>query len=260
MTAIQFSHANGFSAKTYETFLEYFKSKYEISYVDKFGHGEYQIDQNWEPMVRQLILDIETKNIAPVIGIGHSLGGILTFLAAQCRPGLFSQVVIIDPPMFSVLKRRAIGLAQWLKVAHRAIPPAKSALRRRRFFESKEEAYDYLRNKRLFSNFDERCFQDYINYGIVEMDGQFTLDFSADIESRIFLTLPSRFSWKLDVPSHMIYSGKYEVLSPSEVRMLKRKLKKTHFIEVSEGGHMFPLELPESTSQIIMKALQSYEC
>jgi len=257
MTAIQFSHANGFSAKTYETFLAYFKPEYEISYVDKFGHGEFQIDQNWEPMVRHLILDIEAKNIAPVIGMGHSLGGILTFLAAQRRPGLFSQIVIMDPPMFSVLKRRAIGLAQWLNVAHKAIPPAKKALRRRRQFESKEQAYEYLRNKRLFRNFDERCFQDYINYGIVESGGQFSLDFSADIESRIFLTLPSRFSWKLEVPSYMIYSGKYEVLSPSEIRILKRKLKKTQFIEVPNGGHMFPLELPELTSDTIIQALRS---
>ncbi len=252
MPTIQFSHANGFSASTYRTFLNYFENDFQVYAVEKFGHSnDYPVDTNWFPMVDQLIDHIEQYAQEPVIGVGHSLGGILTFLAAQRRPRLFQQIIVMDPPMFSSFKRTVIGMSQRLNIAHKTIPPAKKTLRRRRYFETKEEAYHYLKPKRLFKNFDERCFKDFITYGITSEKDAFTLDFSVDLEYKIFLTIPTKFTWKVEVPMHFLYSGKHEVLDLNDIKELQRKLKRAEFLACQEGGHMFPLEDPERISQLI---------
>ena len=46
------------------------------------------------------LIDYVERNAggSAIIGIGHSLGGILTFLAAYRRPELFKGIIMLDPP------------------------------------------------------------------------------------------------------------------------------------------------------------------
>jgi len=256
MPIIQFAHANGFSSKTYSTFYKYLTPDFEIATVDRFGHGEAKIKSNWFPMLDQLFNSLEQHKGQPVIGLGHSLGGILTFWAAQQRPELFEKIILMEPPMFKPWTRNLIRWSQALGVGNKTIPPAKKALRRRRHFENKEQAYTYFRDKRLFRVFDERCFQDCIDYGLVEEKNGVGLYFSADVEYDIFLHMPTRFKWKLKVPAYFIYSGKYEVLSKQDIQALEKRLPQMKFIQYEKGGHMFPMEWPEETANLIREIVK----
>lgn len=101
MTAplLQFSHANGFPAACYRVFLDALSDRFDVRAVPCIGHDpRYPVTDGWPRLVDKLIAAIETHG-RPVIGVGHSLGGMLSFLAAVQRPALFHAVILLDAPL-----------------------------------------------------------------------------------------------------------------------------------------------------------------
>ena len=64
-----------------------------------------------DPMVEEVISQVAPAR-GNAIGIGHSLGGSLCILAQASQPNLFQNMILLDPPIFSSLKRSAI---RWLR-------------------------------------------------------------------------------------------------------------------------------------------------
>jgi len=89
-------------------------------------------------LVTELIEHVE-RHGEPVLGVGHSLGGYLTALAALKRPALFRAIVLLDSPilggwraaLFKMVKR--FGLADY-------VTPAGVTRERRAVWASSEEA------------------------------------------------------------------------------------------------------------------------
>src|SRR5690606_21433847 len=77
-----FSHANGFPGGSYRTFLAPFANHFDLHPVDRFGHDPaYPVDAEWDSLSRQLE-DFMAPLPKPLVGMGHSMGGVLTFLVA----------------------------------------------------------------------------------------------------------------------------------------------------------------------------------
>ena len=57
------------------------------------------------------------------------------------------------------------------------------------------------------------------------------------------------------MPSYFIYSSKHEVLQPKDIKWLQKKYINTEFISF-DGGHLFPLEKPKATADLIMKLIE----
>ena len=150
MPTIQFSHANGFPSKTYNHFFQLFGDDYEFSYVPLTGHGKYKPGRNWQSLTQELIADIEAKHSKPVIGMGHSMGGVLTLFASLQRPDLFEKVFILDPPLFHRRMRWMIGFNYFFGLAQYMVPIAKKAKNRRSHFDSREQVYESFKKKSLF--------------------------------------------------------------------------------------------------------------
>ena len=123
MTPIQFSHANGFPAKSYQYLFDLF-APHSVSYVNIFGGNRPEIT-TWQPYLEELIADIESKHTQPIIGIGHSFGGALTLKAAQIRPDLFKKIILLDPPIFGRFKRTMISLVSALGITDKVVPIVK---------------------------------------------------------------------------------------------------------------------------------------
>ncbi|MCW5625313.1 MAG: alpha/beta fold hydrolase, partial [Burkholderiales bacterium] len=82
---LQFSHANGYPARCYRVFLGTLAESFEIRFVERFGHDPARpVNDGWSNLVDELIAAVESGG-QPVIGVGHSLGGYLSFLAAARR-------------------------------------------------------------------------------------------------------------------------------------------------------------------------------
>ena len=99
-TLLHFSHANGFPAACYRKFFGCLESDFRISSINCIGHDpSYPVTDGWPHLVAQLLDYLSAHCRAPVVGVGHSLGGYLTFMAAVQRPELFKCIILLDAPI-----------------------------------------------------------------------------------------------------------------------------------------------------------------
>lgn len=251
---IQFAHSNGFGFETYCHFFSYLKD-YEIKGVELMGHNEYSVVPNWKPLGEELIRHIEKNQTIPVIGIGHSLGGAALLYAVEARPDLFQQIIFLDPPLFNPFKRTVMSLIKKMGWYDK-IAPSGMARVRRQYFLSKEEAYKYFKNKKLFEPLNDQFTRDYASFGLKKhSEYGFELAFSREIECEIFRNFP-KINDKIpfSLPSSFVYSNEHKVLWKSDIKWLKKILPNTRFIPF-EGVHLFPQQYPENTAELIKKII-----
>lgn len=258
---IHFSHANGVPSKTYQKLFDLLSDRYDIVYLPVMSaHKGYPVNDQWTHLIDQLIFSIETQAKGrTVIGLGHSMGALTTYLAALKRPDLFSQVVIMDPPMILGSKSLLFHIAKYVSPSLvDKITPAGKSKNRRDTWDSRQEAYDSLRNKALFRNFDETCFNDYIEHGMIDtLDGKVTLTVPVQSELGVFRLNPSWF-WlflnKPDVPVQQLSGEDSQFIRHGFPQYLQEKVGVDYYL--TKGAHMFPLEYPEITVARIHELIQ----
>lgn len=93
------------------------------------------------------------------------IGGGVIATAAANRPDLFSQLILIEPPLFNYKKRLLLSLLMKLprRVVSKYHPIIASVYRKRDTFTSRLEAREYLKSKRVFSAMHPDVFELYIN-------------------------------------------------------------------------------------------------
>lgn len=254
MLPVQFSHANGFPALTYSYLFAKMESS-QVSHIDCLGHGYFPVNGSLNNLARELINTLDQQNTSPVVGIGHSSGAVATMLAAAERPDLFSEVILIEPAFFSAWKRSMIGLVTSLGFGDK-LGPTPKALKRRDHFPDKETARKYFLQRRLFQVFHPQCFEDYLTHGLKPSDqGGVELAFSKETEIEIFRSTQTRAPKNLrKLKGKMIYGETSDLFWKSDVAWWKRALPNFELIPFS-GGHLFPLEQPDKTADLINSIL-----
>ena len=261
---IHFAHANGVPSKVYQKLFDLLSDEYDVIYVPLLGPDKrYPIDNHWHSLTQQVIDSIVRQSQGrKVIGLGHSLGSVLTFQAALQRPELFEQILMIDPPMIMGKEALALHIAKILKLKMvDTMSPAGLSKRRRDHWESREQAAELLRPKGFYKNFDEDCFQAYIDYALIDdlERGGVELTISRDDEVQIFRTNPSLW-WlpqaKPKIPVQLLIAEQGPFLPRKFPQMVEKKFGAP--FKVVSGSHMFPLEKPNETVKIIKKMLAEY--
>jgi pimeloyl-ACP methyl ester carboxylesterase len=257
MAHIHFSHANGIPARTYQCFFDHL-APHQLHYLPVLGEGVYRIRRSWWPLADELIAEVERLGHPPVVGLGHSLGAVTTLMAAQRRPDLFERVILMDPPLLPWSIRRIIRLISPLGPGCRGrfFPLAKGAMRRKDRFESRAEAQAYWGRKAFFKGFHPPCFEAYVEHGL-QPNGQggLTLRIPKELEARVFATTPHRLpTGPIDTPIHYLYAtGRGSIYELGGFAGTMRHYPHIDFVRVEEG-HMFPLEKPQATAEMV-KAL-----
>ncbi len=261
---IHFAHANGVPSKVYQKLFDLLSDEYDVIYVPLLGPDKrYPIDNHWHSLTQQVIDSIVRQSQGrKVIGLGNSLGSVLTFQAALQRPELFEQILMIDPPMIMGKEALALHIAKILKLKMvDTMSPAGLSKRRRDHWESREQAAELLRPKGFYKNFDEDCFQAYIDYALMDdlERGGVELTISRDDEVQIFRTNPSLW-WlphaKPKIPVQLLIAEQGPFLPRKFPQMVEKKFGAP--FKVVSGSHMFPLEKPNETVEIIKKMLAEY--
>lgn len=251
---LAFAHANGFPLASYELLLDLLRKDFEVIGLDKFGHNaKYPVNNNWEKLTDEYLEFLQ--DYENVIGVGHSFGGLLTYLAALKDPKKFSAAIMMEPPlMVGNFATRVLKLAKKLGFMD-SISPSKFAKKRRTEFESKAQALEYFSKKGFFAKFNKQCLEDYVNCGLVEADGKAHLAFDAKIEAEIFRKMPDNLGnahKKLQTPMALIYATGSDLLTKNRLQDLRDR---DYFLIPTKGGHMFPLEYPEDTHNLINSTL-----
>lgn len=259
---IHFAHANGVPSQVYRKLFDALKDDYDIIYVPLLGPDKrYPIDNHWKSLTQQVIDSITRQaNGRKVIGLGHSLGSVLSFQAALQRPELFEQVIMLDPPLIVGKDGFAFHIAKLLKLkALDKMSPAGLSKRRRDHWDSREQAAELLRPKGFYQHFDIDCFNSYIEHALKDdlVRGGVELTISRDDEVEIFRTNPSLW-WlpqaKPKVPVQLVVAEDGPFLARKFPQITQKKFGIPFSIE--KGGHMFPLERPVEVAQMLKELIQ----
>lgn len=255
---IHFAHGNGFPSPCYSELLKGLGAKYDLCYIDKIGHNpDYPVTENWDHLIAELINSVRQQSNKPVIAVGHSLGGVLSLVAAIEQPQLFKSVIMIDSPLLGPVKSAMVRLAKALGVIDR-ITPAFRTRGRRVFWPNRDELMTYLKSRDLFKTFTDQCLNDYVDYGLEKNEEGYSLRFDRQVEYMIYRTIPhglSQYEGRLKVPASVIYGDKSTVVYGSDIRYMKKHYQINAY--QLPGTHMLPFEAPEQLTQMIFSILNA---
>ena len=195
------------------------------------------------------------------IGVGHSLGGIMTLLAAQRRPDLFAKIVLIEPVLFPTRSLLAIDLIP-MAWRYRYLPMAKRTLNRRDVWPSRQEFIDYHMSKPAFHDIPLSVMRDYAEYGLREreMGKGFELTFPKAWEAHIFRSISG--AWhavrRLQVPCVAIRGANSHWIPEEAWQKWQRLRPDCPLVLMPEVGHLAPLQRPQAMSQLVLEQLAEY--
>ena len=256
-----FLHANSYSAGLYQAFLEPLLENYEVWSPDLPGHGNSRWNgriQDWADLADHFIKLLE-KNppTTPLIGMGHSIGGIVMMMMAIRKPDWFQRIILLDPVL---LPKHILWLMRGLRFISltQIIPLAKAANRRRWLFSSRPEALKHFSRKKVFSRWEPQFLKAYVDTCLhPTRSDQYQLSCAPQLESSIYQSLPLkawRFPKRLPVPA-LFLIGKYsDTVNQRGFHRLK-KLGGNHVAKSIDGGHLFPFEKPAASMALIKEFL-----
>jgi pimeloyl-ACP methyl ester carboxylesterase len=223
---VAFIHGAGGSARTWYFQEEYFKDLLDVVLVDLPGHGDspgegYATIEGYRDFVVQ---GVRTRGPAPVVLVGHSMGGAIAMSIALAHPEMVKALVLIGTgARLKVLPEILDGIIEDKEGTSRMILDIA-------FSETvspvlKEIAYqEYLKNRA------EVVFKDFT-----------ACDHFDVLESLGRITAPT-----------LILCGSRDRLTPVKYsKFLKERIPQARLHLVEGAGHMVMLENPGETNAII---------
>lgn len=249
---LHFSHANGFPAPSYRALLDLLEPRFRVGSIPALGMDpQYPPTDGWPHLVRQVIGHVERAHSQPVVGVGHSLGGYLTFMAAVARPELFRAIIMLDAPIIGAVKGRLLGVSKRFGIVDR-VTPAGATRERRAEWGSLAEAERHFRSRALFRHFAPESLRDYVRYGLADNGTRLRLMIDPAIEYQIYRTIPHdlhRLLPQLRVPAGFIGGADSDVVRRVGLSTMRRA---GFAFRRVEGGHLFPLEHPKAAADAIL--------
>ena len=258
-------HANGFCAGTYSPFVRYLLNDLHIIASDVRGHGGSDLAdikrvRHWDIFAEDLKTLIDQTMSPPVIGLGHSLGAVTTYIAAAKYPRLFSCIILLDPP---ILPRRMIWLIAAMKCLGLGgkIPLARTARRRRKTFQGKKEALKrFASGHGIFKTWSQEFVEAYLECGLLEKDSETAgLKCDPELEARIFESIPLdvwKYADKVSCPVLAIRGELSDTFRVDAAERLKRKIADCELKTIANAGHFVPMGKPEECAKIILEFLR----
>ena len=271
MSLVVFSHANSFGASTYRVmFDELRRLGHTVEALDQFGHNpKYPVTNNWPHVVeelREFVQGIKAKHGQAPILIGHSLGGAASLMLASQSPELARGMIMMDSFVIYGWKRWAMKLAKLLGKPMKR-PPASVALRRRFVWDSTAQVIEHLQHKRAFKHWDARVLQDYAEYGTVETEGgKRTLKFKREIEAKFYALFPDHLvtmlrTHPLQCPFHFVGGTASREMARVGWGSVEKLVaaRSGNTLRHVDGPHLFPMEKPIETAQMIHELVSLIE-
>jgi len=257
---IHFAPANGFPAQVYHPMLTPLTTDYRVVSLLPRALWPNQVPPeplvDWKEMVmRDLLAGLRAMAARDVILVGHSFGGIASLLAVIEEPQRFKALVLLDP---TILRHDLIDGMKMLHAAGRIheMPLAARALKRRRSFATRDEAYDYFKSRPLFADWDETMLRAYVDEGLRDAMGGVELVWSPEWEAYYYMSgylgtyadLP-----KLNglVPTLIIRGANSDTFVRESVDEVRALVPDAHYLEMPNHGHLFPMSAPQETADTI---------
>lgn len=262
---LHFLHANGYPPECYKPLLELLKKQYHVFGMKLrplWDDAKPSDLQSWHPLSDDLLRFLTTGGLGPAIGVGHSIGGIVTLRAALRDPKKFSAIILLDPVLFMPSYLLMWNLVRSLGLGEKLHPLISAAKKRRHEFDDLETVFRGYHTRSIFKYMSDDNLWAYIQ-GITKpkADGGFELAYSPEWESRIYLTGLRDFDlWrglpKLEAPTLIIRGAETDTFLEKAEMLVKKKNPKIQVITMKNATHILPLEHPQEVAEIINNFLQ----
>lgn len=256
---LHFAHANSYPADTYRVFFRHLRSHYNVQALAMHAHNSrYPVQNGWHALTQELIDELVSRYDRPVILAGHSMGGMLSLMAARARPDLVRCVVLLDSPVVAGWRAFLLRFAKAIGV-DKKFSPAQSSERRRNVWPDVESAYQHYASKAMFAAWPPEVLRDYVEHGLAPHAEGVTLRFTREIETAVYRSLPHHIGAMVrrsfPVPVGFI-GGKDSVECRQAGLQATKRLVGGHFRQVP-GGHLFPMESPVVAAAALHEMIQS---
>ena len=258
---LHFAHANAYPPGCYRQFFEVLGPHFQVLAIEQrplHPHSNPQDLKSWDLLADDLIRFFEQEGLENVIGVGHSMGGVATMLAAVKRPSLFRQLILIEPVF---LMPQLLKMAAANPDAAYQLPLVQSAQRRSNRWPSRQAAFDRWRTKSVFGRFSDEALWDYVNHTTRENgSGEVVLTYPREWEARIYATPPLHV-WEIlpqvKHPTLAIRGAATDTIMPGAWQLWQELQPQATFVEIPDVGHMLTMERPSLVAQTILNHLQS---
>ncbi|HET9911899.1 MAG TPA: alpha/beta hydrolase [Anaerolineales bacterium] len=264
---LHFLHANGYPPECYKPLLELLHTQYHVFGMllrPLWPDANPNDIQDWHPLSDDLLRFLAMQP-TPVIGVGHSIGAIVTLRAALRDPGKFRALILIDPVLFVPRFMVMWNIIRALGLGNRLHPLIAGAKRRRRTFDDLDLVFQRYRTRSVFRYMSDENLRTYIEGITRKTDQGYELVYSPEWEARIYLTNMRDFDiWrglpKLQVPVIFLRGAETDTFLESAAKLVKRKQPKAQVETLDKSTHLLPLERPQEvfdTMQSFLKTLES---
>jgi pimeloyl-ACP methyl ester carboxylesterase len=151
-----FTHATGFHGRLWDYIIRRLPGRRCLA-AEARGHGRSARSDppyRWRCLGRDLAGIVHSLGVRGAFGIGHSMGGHSTALAAALEPGAFAAMLLIDPSIFPASRYGG--------------PPIDFAftLRRKNVWSSPGEMIERFRDRPPFVTWLPEILRDYCQFGL----------------------------------------------------------------------------------------------
>ncbi len=258
---LHFAHGNGFPPGTYRRLIEDLLPRaHVVSMAARplwAGSSPAGVE-GWRPLADDLRRALWGRGLERVVGVGHSMGGTVTALAAAADPELFRALVLIDPVVFTGARAlvwelvKALGLRRRMRLA-------RMARRRRERFADHQAVREAYQGKGMFGAWDPEVFEDYVQAGFAHStDDAVRLRYPREWEARIFET-STPFIWNelkaLTQPVLVVRGATSDTFLAAAADRVRRELPTAEVVEVEGATHTVPMEKPHEVARLILAFL-----
>lgn len=255
---IVLAHATGFHARCWDEVVRRLPGRHVVA-LDQRGHGRsrYAGPARWTDFGRDLAAVVEALGVRGAIGVGHSMGGHATTLAAALAPSAFRRLVLIDPV---IAAPELYGTRAWTH-GDDEHPTA----RRRDRWASPDEMVARFRTRAPFDTWDPSVLQDYCVHGLRADGDGWVLACAPAFEASVYVAAlaagPVHDSVRaIDVPVLVVRAQ--EPRDPNDLRdfrysptwpRLAAAFRHGRDLPLPERTHFLPMEDPGFAADLIRR-------
>lgn len=264
---LHFSHPNAYTPRCFRRFLAPLTEQYRVM----AGHhrplwyltpgappaGAPEDLAGWDVVADDLLRFLDQERLEGIIGVGHSLGAVVTMKAALREPERFRALVLIEPVFLLPVYLDAVRANPDFATGQ---PFVQAALNRRDRWPSRQAVFDHYRPKSVFANFPDETLWDYVNEGTHQdpVTGEFTLSYPRAWEGA-FYSRPPLDVWEEipqlgDMPTLAIRGMASDTLFPEAWTLWQTLQPSVTFAEFDgqpAPGHMLTMEVPDDVAAMV---------
>lgn len=159
-------HATGFHARCWDATVAALPDDHHVIALDLRGHGRsYRPESlsDWMATAADVVAFLDAHTSAPVVAVGHSMGGYVAARAAAIMPEKFEQLLLVDPVMLvpEVYAEQPDGQS----VADHPVA------RRRNAWDSADQMVAHFSDREPYKYWQPDVLVDYCTFGLVPAGG-----------------------------------------------------------------------------------------